>query len=60
MRHLRDILTAGATPTVNNAASLGTAATLVAPPVLFEELELQRIEQELDKPPILPPPHLRG
>jgi hypothetical protein len=60
VRHLRDILTAGATPTVNNAASLGTAATLVAPPVLFEELELQRIEQELDKPPLLPPPHLRG
>jgi hypothetical protein len=34
----------------------GSGATLIAPPILLEELELSKIDQEYDKPPILKAP----
>ena len=35
-----------------------TTASVIAPAVLFEELELAPIEEETPKPPIVPPPAL--
>ena len=61
---LRQIVAAGTTPVVYNHIGLGAAgaappATIVAPPVLFEELELVKIREEHDQPPLLPPPAWR-
>ncbi|MCK6457548.1 MAG: metallopeptidase TldD-related protein [Phycisphaerae bacterium] len=61
---LRDIAAAGKTPTVHNyvAVGFGGAAppsTIVCPAVLFEELDLSKIEQELDELPLLKPPGQR-
>ena len=33
---------------------------VIAPAVLFEELELQPVKEETPKPPIVPPPALTG
>ena len=61
---LKRIAAAGETPRVYNYISLGMGgasppATIVAPPILFEELELSKIEQEHDKQPILKAPASR-
>lgn len=61
---LKDILAAGADPTVYNYVGIGLGGatpptTIVAPPVLFEELELYKLEEEYDKLPILPAPLAR-
>jgi hypothetical protein len=32
---------------------------VIAPPVLFEDLELQRIREEFEALPLLPPPRAR-
>ena len=37
-----------------------TTASVIAPAVLFEELELAPVEEETPKPPIVPPPTLSG
>ncbi|MCH7814290.1 MAG: hypothetical protein IID40_09750 [Planctomycetes bacterium] len=60
-RDLKDIIAAGKTPSVYNYIGLGFAGatpptSIIAPPVLFEELELSKIEQEHDKLPILKAP----
>jgi len=34
-------------------------ASIIAPPVLFEELELFEVEDEPQRLPIVPPPHQR-
>jgi hypothetical protein len=64
-RDLRDILAGGNVPTVYNYIGLGfagatPATSIVSPAVLFEELELSKIEQEHDKLPILQTPLTRG
>ncbi len=61
---LKRIAAAGETPTVYNYISLGLGgasppSTIIAPPMLFEELDLSKIEQEHDKLPILKAPLLR-
>jgi hypothetical protein len=61
---LKKIIAAGDRPCVFNyvGLSLGGAAglsSIVAPPVLFEELELSKIQQEQDTPPILKAPAFR-
>lgn len=61
---LKRILAAGDTPTVYNYVGFGLGgttppSTIVAPPVLFEELELSKIEQEYNKLPILSAPLAR-
>lgn len=70
-RSLRDILAASTETAyfdfINNAgpfAMMGTpgylaAATVVSPGVLFEEMELERAQLEVSKPPIAAPPALR-
>jgi hypothetical protein len=64
VRSLKRIAAAGDTPEVYNYIGLGfggatPASTIIAPPVLFEELELSKIEQEYDKLPILKTPLAR-
>jgi TldD protein len=61
---LRRISAAGDTPYVHNYVGIGFGgatppSTILAPPVLFEELELYKIEQEYDKLPILNAPLAR-
>lgn len=61
---LKRILAGGNTPEVYNYVGFGLGgttppSTIVAPPVLFEELELSKIEQEHDKLPILKVPLAR-
>ncbi|MGH9664049.1 MAG: metallopeptidase TldD-related protein, partial [Bryobacteraceae bacterium] len=70
VRALRDILAASDSeavfPFLNNGAvfafvgggSYIAASSVVAPAVLFDELELQRPREEQQKPPIVPPPAL--
>jgi hypothetical protein len=67
-RLLRDIVAASDEPVafdfVNNglpfaihgAGGYVAPTTVVAPAVLFEEVELERIQDERSKPPIVPPP----
>lgn len=69
-RSLRDILAAGGDPVVfdylengapfavSGAASFVAECSIVAPGLLFEELQLERSEEELPKPPVVPPPPL--
>lgn len=64
-RDLKRLLAGGNTPAVYNYVGVGfmgatPATSIIAPGVLFEELELSKIEQELDKPPILETPLTRG
>lgn len=61
---LKKLLAAGDTPKVYNYLGIGLEgasppATIVAPPVLFEEVELSKIEQEFDQPPLLAAPRAR-
>lgn len=72
VRSLRDILAASEENYIfefldNNAPSAlmgagGFAAesTVVAPAVLFDELQLDRAEERIPKPPVVPPPPLSG
>ncbi|MHC5114171.1 MAG: metallopeptidase TldD-related protein [Planctomycetota bacterium] len=57
---LRDIIAAGQEPIVHNTGSAtGAAASVVAPAVLFEEVELFTIEDEPARLPIVTAPHAR-
>jgi hypothetical protein len=42
------------------AGSFTTSASVIAPSVLFDEIELEPIQEETPKPPIVPPPPLGG
>lgn len=55
---LKRILAGGTTPEVHNSLS-GVATSVIAPAILFEELDLTKSQQEFDKPPILPSPATR-
>jgi hypothetical protein len=59
VRALRDILFAGDESRVDNSRSTVGGNAVVAPALLFEELELVKIEQELDTLPILDDPLFR-
>jgi len=61
LRDLKRIAAAGNTPAVYNYVGLGfmgttPATSIISPALLFEELELFKIEQEEDTLPILPTP----
>ncbi len=58
-RALKRILAAGQARSVYNAPT-PVARSVIAPALLFEELELRKPEQEFDKPPILKAPALRA
>ena len=57
-RSLKRLLAAGTEVEVYNASS-GVGSSIVAPAILFEEIELTRIEGEWDRPPILASPATR-
>jgi hypothetical protein len=60
-RNLRRILAAGNTFFVDNNAMSSTPSTsVIAPAVLFEEMELSRIDRESEKKPILEAPQARA
>ena len=60
---LKDIIAAGKEPMAYNSgrreASGGAMSSIIAPAVLFEEIELDEIEQEHDAPPMLVAPASR-
>lgn len=68
VRNLRDIIAAGNAPihfdmtdsptplSMVGGGGFLTLATVVAPSVLIDDVELERIEEEFQKPPIVPPP----
>ena len=70
VRSLRDIIAASgesqqfdymgntAPLSMMGGAGFVTANTVIAPSVLFDELELERVEEELPKLPVVPPPEL--
>ena len=69
-RSLKDILAASSETTVfdfyDTGAPLGMAAgafsseaSVVAPSVLIDDVEIERIEEELPKLPVVPPPASR-
>lgn len=62
VRDLKDIIAASSTMKVHNQAGMGrssTTSSIVAPSILFEELELNPIEAEHSKPPLLGSPFFR-
>ena len=60
-RNLRRILAAGNVFFVdNNAMSSTPSSSVIAPAILFEEMELSRIDRESEKRPIIEAPHVRA
>lgn len=56
--HLFDLMTNTAPLSLMGAGGFIAANAVVAPSVLFEDLELELIEEELPRLPIVPPPEL--
>jgi hypothetical protein len=53
----RDILEASEERVLHNyRVDTGTAASIIAPNLIFEELELQKTREIVQKPPVVPPP----
>jgi len=59
LKVFKRMLAVGDTPYVLNSAGRTEGATVVAPAMLFEELDLAKIDRDFDKPPILPTPLAR-
>ncbi len=60
LKAFKRIRAAGETPYVLNTGGGGSEGqTVVAPALLFEELDLAKIDRDFDKPPILPTPLAR-
>lgn len=53
-----DFIDSNAPFALMGAGSYIASASVIAPALLFEELELQPVEEEIQKPPIVPPPPL--
>ena len=58
-RSLKRLLAAGIERKVYNS-SAGVSHSVIAPAILFDELELTKIEREFDKLPIMKSPAQRG
>ena len=59
LRAFKRILAAGRTPSVLNKEGQASR-TVVAPALLFEELDLAKIDRDFDKPPFIKTPLARG
>jgi hypothetical protein len=55
-----DLIDSNAPLALMGAGSYLTTASVVAPAVLFDELELEPIQEDVPKPPLVPPPSLTG
>ncbi len=55
-----DLIDSNAPFALVGAGSFTTTSTVIAPAVLFEELELEPEKEETPQPPIVPPPTLTG
>jgi TldD protein len=55
-----DLIDSNAPFALVGAGSFITTASVIAPAVLFEDLELEPAKEETPKPPIVPPPALTG
>jgi TldD protein len=55
-----DLIDSNAPFALVGAGSFTTTASVIAPAVLFEELEMEPGKEETPKPPIVPPPPLTG
>jgi TldD protein len=55
-----DLIDSNAPFALVGAGSFTTTASIIAPAMLFEELELQPAKEETPQPPIVPPPTLTG
>jgi len=53
-----DLIDSNAPFALMGAGSFITTASVIAPAVLFDELELEPVQEEIPKPPIVPPPAL--
>jgi TldD protein len=58
LKFFKKIIAAGKKPDVQNSSG-GASTTVAAPAMLFEELDLTKIDRDFDKPPILPTPLAR-
>ncbi len=59
LKAFKRILAAGDTPYVFNAGWGTEGLTVAAPALVFEELDLAKIDRDFDKPPVLPAPLAR-
>ncbi|UCG17716.1 MAG: hypothetical protein JSV19_06740 [Phycisphaerales bacterium] len=59
LKAFKRVLAAGDTPFVRNSGGWGGSTTVSAPAMLFEELDLAKVDRDFDKPPILPSPLAR-
>jgi hypothetical protein len=59
LKDFKRMLAAGDQPYALNSGSRGRGQSVVAPAMLFEELDLAKIDRDFDKPPILPAPLAR-
>jgi PmbA/TldA metallopeptidase C-terminal domain len=55
-----DLIDSNARFALVGAGSFITTASVIAPAVLFEELEMEPVQEEIPNPPIVPPPVLTG
>ena len=55
-----DFIDSNAPFALMGAGSFTDSASVIAPSLLFEELELEPVQEETPKPPIVPPPPLGG
>ena len=60
LKAFKRMLAAGDIPYVHNAASRSGSTTVSAPALLFEELDLAKVDRDFDKPPVLPSPLARS
>lgn len=60
LKAFKRIPATGKTLYVHNTGSGASAKTVAAPAMLFEELDLAKIDRDFDKPPILPTPLARA
>lgn len=59
LKAFKRMLAAGDKPYVLNTGGRGQGTTVAVPALLFEELDLAKIDRDFDKPPILPSPLAR-
>ncbi len=59
LKAFKHVLAAGDKPYVRNSVSGLDGTTVVTPALLFEELDLAKVDRDFDKPPLLPTPLAR-